>query len=168
MPTTTINGDAGDNYLTAGNSGTYKLDGRAGNDYLLGGAGTNHLAGGAGNDTIQAGSGINYMLGDSSPANPVTGGKDTFVVSLNALKAGAAVTIYDFGGAGGYAAHDNDFLAFSGFKAGGSITNIVDSGVDSHLAYYTIHDNLSGLEFTVAIRSANGNHLGAGDFNFYK
>ncbi len=166
MPTT-INGTSGDNYLTAPDGGVYVLNGLGGNDHLLGGSGTNHMSGGLGNDTLQAGSGVNFMLGDTSPSNPAAGGKDTFIVSLNALKAGAAVTVFDFGGAGGYAASDNDFMAFTGFSAGSWISSVTDSKVDSHLAYYTLHDNLSGLEFTVAIRSTNGHHLGAGDFNFY-
>lgn len=166
MPVT-LTGTVGDDYLTATTNDVYHLNGQAGNDRLVGGTGTNYLSGGIGNDLLQAGTGKNFMLGGVSPNIAALSGKDTFVVSLKALQAGAEVTIYDFGGAGGYNALDNDFLALTGFSAGSSITSVVDSTAAPDLAYYTIHDAASAADYLIAIRSTNGNHLGAGDFNFY-
>ncbi len=165
--TTTFDGTSGDDTYLATGTDIFILNGNGGNDRLTGGWGENHISGGTGNDILQAGAGVNFMLGGVSPSDPASSGKDTFIISLNAMKAGAEVTIYDFGGAGGYSSVDNDFVAFSGFSAGSSIASIQDSKVDPNLAYYTIHDALSGSDFTVAIRSTNGAHLGTGDFNFY-
>ncbi len=164
---TTFDGTSGDDTFTATGGGVTTINGNGGNDRLTGGWGENHISGGTGNDILQAGAGVNFMLGGVSPADPMSSGKDTFIISLNALNAGAQVTIYDFGGAGGFSSVDNDFVAFTGFSAGSSIASVQDSGVDPNLAYYTIHDALSGNDFMIAIRSTNGAHLGAGDFNFY-
>jgi len=149
-----------------------QITGTAGNDTLVGGAGDNHMVGGAGADVLVAGSGSNEMIGDNTQSvQAVVGGagNDAFVISLKSLEAGGSDVIYDFGGAGGWSATNNDFIAFTGFSAGSGVTNIVDSTKVAGLAYYTLHDAASGQDFTVAIESTDGNHLAksTGDFNFY-
>uniref|UniRef100_B0SXN1 Hemolysin-type calcium-binding region n=1 Tax=Caulobacter sp. (strain K31) TaxID=366602 RepID=B0SXN1_CAUSK len=126
---------------------------------ITGTSGNDNLSGTSGGDVFLPGAGTNYMLGKA--------GNDAFVVRLADLESGAKNTIYDFGGAGGYTAGNNDFLALTGFSAGGSLVGVQDSSVVANLAYYTFHDNASGHDFIIAITSTNGKHLAAGDFNFY-
>jgi len=168
---TTLTGTAGNDTLV-GSAGVNSLSGGAGNDTLIGGAGNNHMVGGSGADVLVAGAGSNEMIGDNTASVQSTvggAGNDAFVISLKSLEAGGSDVIYDFGGAGGWSATNNDFIAFTGFSAGSGVTNIVDSTKVAGLAYYTIHDAATGDNFTVAIESTDGNHLAksTGDFNFY-
>jgi hypothetical protein len=139
-----IQGDAGDNTLTG--------VGTAGD--------VDHIAGLAGDDDlIPRGASQNYLLGGD--------GNDAFIIKAKDLDAGAHDTIYDFGGAGGWIAGNNDFLALTGFGAGSSITSVVDSTKVDGLAYYTVHSTTFNEDFVISIASTNGQHLAAGDFAFY-
>jgi Ca2+-binding RTX toxin-like protein len=148
------------------------ITGTSGADTLVGGAGDNHMVGGSGSDVLVAGSGSNEMIGDNTTSvqNVVGGaGNDAFVITLKSLQAGGSDVIYDFGGAGGWSAGNNDFIAFGGFSAGSTVTNIVDSTKVAGLAYYTLHDAATNADYTIAIESSDGKHLSkaTGDFNFY-
>lgn len=136
----TTYGTLGDDVIN-GTDGDDNIDGRFGNDLLYGGKGTDHLYGGLGNDT--------------------------FKIKLTDLQAGAYTTIYDFGGAGGYQAANNDFLALVGFSSGSTLSVLKDSTVNPGLTYYTIHDQASNTDFTIAVKSLNGTHVSTGDYNFY-
>ncbi len=126
---------------TYGTPGDDTINGTSGNDKIDAGAGNDHLYGGLGNDT--------------------------FKVKLTDLQAGAYTTIYDFGGAGGYNASNNDFLALVGFSAGSTLSVQKDSTVNPGLTYYTIHDAATNADYTIAIKSLNGTHVSTGDYNFY-
>ena len=140
------------------------------NDLIAGGSGDDHLSGGSGNDTLIGGAGNDYLMGGA--------GNDTFVFRAADFSSSllSVKTIYDFGGAAGdiladrpsYVAGDNDFLRFTGFGAGSTFTFAKDSTVQSNVAYYTLHDGAEGTNYTIAIKSDNGAHIGVGDFNFYK
>lgn len=84
----------------------------------------------------------------------------------------ATDVIFDFSGAGGWAASNNDFIALVGFGAGSTITfahygNNADTTVNNHYQYYTVHDTTSGMDATIFVNSVNGVKLTAGDFAFY-
>lgn len=140
-----------------GTSSDDKIGGSAGNDSLIGGKGVDRLYGSAGNDAFV------IKLSDFDP-------------SLNAnASIGATVQdfVYDFHGAGGYQAGNNDFLYLSGFGAGSTITfnsygyNSANPGGDVHAQYYTIHSATTGLDYVISVGSVNGNLLKIGDYNFY-
>lgn len=133
--------------------------GTPGNDTINGTDGTDYIDAGAGNDFLYGGKGTDYLYGGL--------GNDTFKVKLTDLQAGAYPTIYDFGGAGGYNAGNNDFLALVGFSAGSTLTVLKDSTVNPGLTYYTLHDQATNTDYTIAIKSLNGTHVSTGDYNFY-
>jgi hypothetical protein len=132
-------------------------------------------SGTSGNDKIVAGNspGVDYLYGGA--------GSDTFVFkasSFSQADAGYGIdkVVHDFQGAGGWSATDNDFLHFSGFGAGSTLTqdfSLGNNGIaDDHGAagtqyYYKLHDTLTGNDYTILIKSINDKVLGAGDFNFY-
>lgn len=109
------------------------------------------------------------------------GGNDTFLFKASSFSnddaaSGIDVRLYDFHGAGGWAAGEQDFLAFSGFGAGSSISlntslgnNGIadDGGAAGTLYYYTLHDTATGNDYTLLIKSINDKALASGDFNFY-
>jgi Ca2+-binding RTX toxin-like protein len=140
------------------------------NDRISGGTGNDHLSGGRGNDTLVGGAGNDYLAGGAGNDTFVFRAKD-FSPSLSSVK-----TIYDFGGAAGssqsghpgYVAGNSDFLRFSGFGPGSTFTFAKDSSVQPNVAYYTLHNSKDNNNYTIVIKSENGQHLGAGDFNFYK
>jgi Ca2+-binding RTX toxin-like protein len=133
--------------------------GTPGDDTINGTSGTDYIDAGAGNDHLYGGKGTDYLYGGL--------GNDTFKVKLSDLQAGAYTTIYDFGGAGGWNAGNNDFLALVGFSAGSTLSVQKDSTVNPGLTYYTIHDQATNADFTIAIKSLNGTHVSTGDYNFY-
>lgn len=110
-------------------------------------------------------------------------GNDAFVISLATLKHSdgdtyggtikADAAILDFGGAGGWSATNNDFLALTGFSAGSTFT-FTEYGkhggaVDMTAQWYTIHDAASNTDYRIFIHSTDGHLLSkaTGDVNFY-
>ena len=92
-------------------------DGIATNGNYTGTSSSDHLAGTGGNDQLQGGSGIDYYYG--------AGGNDTFKLTakdFDTTSGDCQKFIYDFGGAGGWSASNNDFLNLSGFGAGAKLT----------------------------------------------
>jgi Ca2+-binding RTX toxin-like protein len=140
-----------------GTTGDDKIGGSSGKDSLIGGQGVDRLYGSAGNDAFV------IRLSD-------------FDASLNDNASIGAKTqdfVYDFHGAGGYEAGNNDFLYLAGFGAGSTITftgygyNSANPGGDIHAQYYTIHSTTTGLDYVISVGSTNGNLLKLGDYNFY-
>ena len=140
-----------------GNGGAIdKIAGAAGGDRLEGHAAFNQYYGGAGNDTFI----ISHQMAVRAGAHEGASTKfaDEFAY------------ITDFGGAGGWTSTNNDFVAFTGFSAGSTLTLVSDhaSGkAGAHLLQYTITDAASGDVFNVLINSVNGKALGKGDYAFY-
>ncbi len=130
--------------------GNGKVSGKAGNDKIVipHAEGTAYAYGGAGNDT--------FMFKASS-------------FQASDAQDDIAVKIHDFGGAGGWSATNNDFLHFSGFGAGSSLTLDRQGAVEGNgtLYYYTLHDTATNLDYHIVIKSLNGKALGQGDYNFY-
>lgn len=132
------------------------------------GGAVDKLAGGAGKDILQGHASFNQYYGGA--------GDDTFVISSKfGTKTGAASKdfadqahhITDFAGAG---VQGGDFVAFSGFGAGSSLTltHTGTSGTSgATLYYYAITDGVTGDVTNVLINSLSGKALGAGDYAFY-
>jgi hypothetical protein len=109
------------------------------------------------------------------------GGNDTFLFKASSFTdaddaSGVDVRIYDFHGAGGWAPGEQDFLAFSGFGAGSTLTLATnlgnngvadDNGAAGTLYYYTLHDTATGNDYTLLIKSINDKAITTGDYNFY-
>lgn len=129
-----------------------------------------------------------YGTGAASGGQTYYGGagNDSFVISLASLQAAASTTgksyngtiaadaaILDFGGAGGWSATNNDFLALVGFSAGSSITfdhyGKPGGVTDVTTQFYTIHDAASNTDYSIYIHSTDGKILSkaTGDLNFY-
>ncbi len=140
--------------ITQGTSGSDKIAGTGGNDKLQGNGGGDVYYGGAGNDTfiIKA---ADLILGPASVSN-----------------IHATDVIFDFGGAGGWAGSNNDFIALVGFGAGSTATfshygNNADTTVNTKFQFYTVHDTTTNTDSTIFVNSLNGMKLVAGDFAFY-
>ncbi len=89
------------------------------------------------------------------------------LTSLNTTSTGVVAAVTAFGGAGGWFASDNDFLALGGFSKGSTLSWDHDAPTNSHLGYYRVHDAATNHDFMITVNSTNGHHLGTGDFNFY-
>jgi Ca2+-binding RTX toxin-like protein len=142
--------------ITIGTSGSDHIGGTGGNDALAGGGGVDYMYGGAGNDAFV------IKLSDFDPAlNSAAGGPGAKTQDF----------IYDFNGAGSWNGTNNDFLYLQGFGAGSTISfqgyGQAGGVVDTHAQYYTIHSTLTGLDYTIAVGSTNGQQLVLGDYNFY-
>jgi hypothetical protein len=79
--------------------------------------------------------------------------------------------ITDFQGAGGWYATNNDFISFTGFGAGSTLS-FSHSGSTApndpgSIDFYTIHSTATGHDWTLLVHSMNGRHLATGDYNFY-
>jgi len=139
------------------------------------GGASDKLSGTTGSDKLQGADTFNQYYGSA--------GNDTFIISAkttNLAHEGASKTftdqafyVADFGGAGGWADSNNDFIAFSGFGVGSHI-DLVSSKANGSvnapaalLLYYTITDGVTGEVHNFMLNSTNGKVLGAGDFNFY-
>lgn len=140
--------------ITQGASDSSKLAGTDGSDKLQGNGGGDVYYGGAGNDTfiIKAAD----LISGPSQVNNIA----------------ATDVIFDFGGAGGWGASNNDFIALVGFGAGSTATfshygHNADTSVNSNYQFYTVHDTTTGTDTTIFVNSLNGKLLGAGDFAFY-
>jgi Ca2+-binding RTX toxin-like protein len=171
MPNPPINGTPGDDTLI-GTNGADVINGLAGNDLLQGKAGNDTISGGAGNDRIDGGAGNDLITGGSGQDALYGGtGNDTFVIKLKDFTAAGtnSKVIYDFSGAGGWNATNNDFIALTGFGAGSTLTLIKDSTASAGLSYYNIHSTLTGQDYLISVHNANNSftHLAKGDFNFY-
>jgi len=135
------------------------VHGTSGSDMLYSTGGGETYYGGAGNDS--------FVISLKSLQAPATDG----LTYHDTIKADAA--ILDFGGAGGWSATNNDFLALTGFSAGSTFTfakyGVHGSGVDVTSQFYTIHDAATNHDFTIFIHSTDGKLLskGTGDVNFY-
>lgn len=148
-----------------------------GHTEIVDGDANNLVSGGAGNDKIVVApsttGGYGAVYGGA--------GNDTFIfkaASFGAAQAGAGtdVIVYDFHGAGGWSAGEQDFLAFTGFGAGSTLSlntslgvNGVagDGGAPGTLYYYTLHDTATGNDYTLLIKSINDKAIAAGDYAFY-
>jgi serralysin len=129
---------------------------------------TETLAGGSGNDTLQGGAGFDAYYGGA--------GNDTFILKESDFvqASGVQAVIYDFGGAGGWSATNNDFLALEGFGAGSTITldhvgtpDAATAAEGATLLYYDIHAANNGQTYEILVKSMDGHNLAAGDYNFY-
>jgi hypothetical protein len=118
----------------------------------------------------------------STAGNPVFhggAGNDSFILQAKALAQSSGATngiaadavIFGFGNAGHWSATDNDFVSLAGFGAGSTLT--FDhygrpGGVeDKALQFYTVHDTATKQDYSVFIKSTDGQKLAAGDYNFY-
>lgn len=136
-----------------------KVAGGSGNDRLQGNAAFNQFYGGAGNDTFILSSKAAY-----------TGGGTGAPQGESNVFANQFAYLTDFGGAGGFAASNNDFLAFSGFGAGSTLTLVDNSPsptAGARLLQYTLTDSATGAQFNVLINSVNGKELTTADYAFY-
>jgi hypothetical protein len=130
-----------------------------------------HVAGGSDGGAVSSTGGNSVFQGGA--------GQDGFVLQASALAKSTGLTngidadavIFGFGGAGGWSATNNDFLALTGFGAGSTISldhyGKVGGVTDTTMQFYTIHDTATGSDYTIYIRSLNGNALSAGDFHFF-
>jgi len=128
-----------------------------------------HIAGDSGNNALYGTGGNDVYYGGA--------GNDAFVISANSMAASSATSngiaaqavVYDFGGAGGWSATNNDFMAFTGFGVGSTLTLTKDVALsDGTLGLtYDIHSATTGQDYTIFIHSVDGKVLGAGDYNFY-
>lgn len=137
--------------------------------------GNGKTSGTAGNDQIVAGNsvGIDYMFGGA--------GNDSFhflaKLTNNEVDAGPIdKTIYDFQGAGGSKDGADDFLHFTGYGAGSTLTlatDLGDNGVGVNYGtegvnyFYRVWDSATGNEFVIKIKSMNGLELTSSDYGFY-
>jgi Ca2+-binding RTX toxin-like protein len=139
---------------------------------VTGTSGSDHLHGTNGSDMLAGGAGVDYMYGGA--------GNDSFVIklsdmdsTLNSATSTAGKSqdyIYDFGGAGGWAASNNDFISLTGFGAGSTMKfDSYASASDHTMQYYTIHSTTTGQDYQIFVHSTNGQLLSTakGDFNFY-
>jgi Ca2+-binding RTX toxin-like protein len=142
------------------------------NGITQGTSGHDRIAGTGGNDKLQGNGGGDVYYGGT--------GNDTFIIKAADLQFGPATNnniaatdvIFDFGGAGGWAATNNDFIALVGFGAGSTATfshygHNADSSVNNNYQFYTVHDTATGYDSTIFVNSLNGNKLTANDFAFY-
>jgi Ca2+-binding RTX toxin-like protein len=140
--------------IVSGTSSADKLSGTAGNDMIQGFGGKDALYGSTGNDAFV------IRLSDF----------DASLNSASSFGGRSQDLVYDFGGAGGWSATNNDFISLLGFGAGSTMSFAkYGSATDHTLQYYTIHSTTTGLDYTVFIHSLNGNLLSkaTGDLNFY-
>jgi Ca2+-binding RTX toxin-like protein len=136
---------------------------------VYGSGATETLAGGSGNDILQGGAGVDAYYGGA--------GNDTFILKASDFSSsdhGVQAVIYDFGGAGGWSATNNDFIALEGFGAGSTITldhvgtpDAATAAQGASLLYYDIHDTATGNTYEILVKSMDGHQLAAGDYNFY-
>lgn len=151
-----------------GTPGDDRLVGTEAADTILGGAGSDRIDAGAGNDLIRGGAGADFMLGGA--------GNDTFLFApadMTMVRGAPVDTIYDFHGAGGYSATENDFIAFTGFSAAATVVFDGASTVASGLEYYHVQDAGQSYYFAVhfvdPVRAPapGAGTLAKGDFQFY-
>ncbi len=155
LPTPTLVGDNGNNYLTGGNSedlisgmgGDDILNGQAGNDTLFGDEGNDHLYGGDGGDVLYGGSGSDQLYGGAGNDqlygyNSPLMGEDTGKISADVnLLWGGDGDDQLYGGSGNdrlYGGSGNDVLR------AGSATSQILSGVDWGLDYDSTLNQLAG------------------------
>jgi Ca2+-binding RTX toxin-like protein len=140
--------------ITQGTSASDRIAGNGGDNKLQGNGGGDIFYGGTGNDTF-------IIKASDLHSGPSTVGN-----------IGATDVIFDFGGAGGWAGSNNDFIALVGFGAGSTATFShyganADMTANNSYQYYTVHDTTTGTDTTIFVHSLNGNKLLAGDFAFY-
>jgi len=135
------------------------LHGTSGSDMLYSTGGGETYFGGAGNDS--------FVISLASLQAAATDGK----TYNDTIKADAA--ILDFGGAGGWSATNNDFLALTGFSSGSTFTfakyGVHNGSTDLTAQFYTIHDAATNHDYTIYIHSTDSKQLAkaTGDVNFY-
>ncbi len=132
------------------------------------------IAGDAHNNILQGNGGDNIYYGGA--------GNDTFIITADSLMKStgptdnihASAVIFDFSDAGGWSAHNNDFLALEGFGAGSTLTFLrfggnPDGSPNDTYQYYTVHDTGTGNNYAIFIHSLDGSLLtqSGGDYNFY-
>ncbi len=164
----TVSGTAGRDLIDA-KAGNDLMNGNSGNDRLFGGDGNDRITGGNGNDEIIGGKGVDKLYGGA--------GNDTFAFTAKdfdpSLGKGIQDFIYDFkGGGSSTAGAENDFLRFTGFGEGSTLTRVTDENVNKALdkfaagtSYYTIYDTATKQSYTLSIKDG-GNHLDSHDYAF--
>lgn len=151
-----------------GTTADERLVGTAGADRIYGSSGNDRIDGGAGNDLIRGGTGVDFVYGGA--------GNDTFsfVKGDMSLVGGSAVdTVFDFHGAGGYSATENDFLSFTNFGSGATLVFDGASTVQSNLEFYHVQD--AGQSYFFAVHfvdpvrtpAPGTGTLARGDYAFY-
>ncbi|TVV71091.1 M10 family metallopeptidase C-terminal domain-containing protein [Sphingomonas solaris] len=130
---------------------------------LTGTSGNDRISGSAGNDRIVGKGGVDSMFGGA--------GNDTFIIGKGDFSRAVSVQdeIYDFSGAGGYSANDNDFLSLVNFGAGAKLVfdhyGATGNALDQHVQYY--HIEAGGDVSTILVKSLNGQLLTQNDYAFY-
>ena len=150
----------GQPHTALGGAFSDRLLGGIANDTLNGGGGQDTLNGGGGDDILTGGPGSDVLYGGQ--------GADRFMWSLNDVQVsspGALDSVYDFEGAGD-GRGSGDFLLFSGFSAGSTLTLKSQSSADPRLFYYTLTDQASGASEMIGVHSLDGQALAAGDYLF--
>ncbi|BDA83365.1 hypothetical protein Sa4125_09070 [Aureimonas sp. SA4125] len=150
--------------------GNDTIYGNSGNDRLYGGLGSDNIDGGAGNDTIIGGKGVDRLYGGT--------GNDTFAFNIHDFDGSAGAPqdyVWDFEGANGgnantWSATGTDTLRLTGFGEGATFELMTDTAharnpAHGNVDYYQI-TNDAGDSFILAIKSANGLTLSAGDYTF--
>jgi hypothetical protein len=106
-------------------------------------------------------------------------GQDAFIIQAGALAKSSGLTngidadtvVFGFSNAGTWSATNNDFIALTGFGAGSTLTfdHYGQPGgvTDNTIQFYTVHDTTTGNDYTIYVRSLNGNLLGTGDYHFF-
>ncbi|MAE61950.1 MAG: hypothetical protein CMJ49_11415, partial [Planctomycetaceae bacterium] len=154
--TITLNGGAGDDYLSADAT----LNGGAGNDTLIGGAGADTINGGAGDDLIDARGG----------ANVIDGGADTDTILVSGTAGGDTITTTHTAGnfniTGGLSAGTNTITSIEGVRvelddASDTVTlNLLNAG---NLNYTVLGGNPTGaVGDTLNVNAPNNVSLTAG------
>lgn len=80
---------------------------------------------------------------------------------------GVQASIKSFGGASGWSSNNNDFVSLTGWSKGSSFTWDHDDANDAHVGFYRIHDASLNKDVMIQITTVTGQHVSAGDFNFY-
>lgn len=139
-----INGGAGNDTIIGGTKAN-TLNGAEGNDIIIGGAGADTITGGAGADLMTGGAGSNkfaFRPGD-----------------LVSLSSGSADRITDFHTSA--SGSDRDYLIFSGFGKGATLTH---TGTNSDGSFiYHLTDGANSGDIVIA---SGGVKLGAADYLF--
>lgn len=137
------------------------------------------VSGTGGNDRLQSGGadGSSYTNHQDFFGGE---GSDTFILRAKDFDGTPTVSSYveDFSGAAGsssanYSETTNDFLAFSGFGTGATLTLVetregtVANSTDDKIFTYHILDASGSVVGAFNVQSLNGQTLGAGDYAFY-
>ncbi len=158
----TLYNAGGSSDFVVGSDFNDSINGAGGDDLIFGGGGKDVLTGGAGADVMTGGSGNDAFVFNSGDLVHNTG--------LFNGHLGLVDTITDFHGAGGYKAYtgvEDDFLIFSGYGQGSSISFVKNVGNATNQLYYITDTANPAHSGYVLIHMADGTaHLATGDYSF--